>query len=60
MANAILGSLKNLKVTLDIDSRVEIDDCKLLFSMWKHEVTESGTDATELAFKQFNVTAVVS
>ncbi|KAI0305626.1 hypothetical protein B0F90DRAFT_1815219 [Multifurca ochricompacta] len=41
VAGAILNSLKNLKVTLDIDSRVKIDEY-----------------ATELVFKQSNVTAI--
>ncbi|KAI0354382.1 hypothetical protein OH77DRAFT_1404952 [Trametes cingulata] len=39
--DAILNALKNLQVTLDIDSSVKIDDF-----------------ATELAFKQSNVTAI--
>ncbi|KAI0668274.1 hypothetical protein C8Q78DRAFT_1081656 [Trametes maxima] len=39
--NAILDALKNLQVTLDIDSSVKIDDY-----------------STDLAFKQFNVSAV--
>ncbi|KAI0370690.1 hypothetical protein BV20DRAFT_966193 [Pilatotrama ljubarskyi] len=39
--DAILSALKNLQVTLDIDSSVKIDDF-----------------ATELAFKQSNVTAI--
>ncbi|KAI8977823.1 hypothetical protein BD414DRAFT_466746 [Trametes punicea] len=39
--DAILNALKNLQVTLDIDSQVKIDDF-----------------ATELAFKQYNVTAI--
>ncbi|KAI0063538.1 hypothetical protein BV25DRAFT_1915044 [Artomyces pyxidatus] len=38
---AILGALKNLEVTLDVDSQVKIDDYP-----------------TELAFKQYNVTAI--
>lgn len=38
VANAILDSLKNVKVTLDIDSRVKIDDCEFSLSMWKHDV----------------------
>jgi hypothetical protein len=51
VADAILNSLKNLKVTLDIDSQVKIDECKFSPSM---------SDPTALAFKQFNVTAIVS
>jgi hypothetical protein len=35
--DAILESLKNLRVTLDIESQVKIDECKLSPSMLQHE-----------------------
>jgi len=38
VADGILSSLKNLKVTLDIDSQVKIDECKLSSSMSQHKV----------------------
>jgi len=38
VTDAILNSLKNLEVTLDIDSQVKIDDCMFSLSMSKHEL----------------------
>jgi hypothetical protein len=35
--DAILDSLKNLRVTLNIESQVKIDECKLSPSKSRHE-----------------------
>lgn len=58
-----MNSLKNLEVTLDIDSAVKIDDCEFLCP--RPLVSRALTPtrylvATDLSFKQNNVNAIVS
>lgn len=57
--DAILNALKGLQVTLAVDSSVKLDDCKCLDCQLFGKLSDS-LDATNLAFNQYGVSAIVS
>lgn len=57
--DAILNALKNLEVTLNISTSVKIDDCKPIDNP-SRRFCSLLVVPTDLAFSQYNVTAIVS